>query len=393
MDINKYHFDIAALVGKYMADELDEREKAELDRWLRQSESNRVWFGKVTSESYRARKLEILSGFDVDRGWSSLQSKRSGKGKRVLLLKWMKYAAILAVPVMLAISIWFLGDKPATREILAENIQPGYRQATLVLSNGNAVALNETKEKQLTEKSGAVIELADEHLNYEQKETATELIYNTLVVPRGGEYSITLSDGTQVFLNADSKLKFPVNFAKGHREVELQGEAYFKVAHNSDSPFTVKANGMDVRVLGTEFNISAYPDDSFIRTTLVNGSVQATAAVTGSTVILKPGQEAELAANRKSIAVSDVDVSFATSWKNGQLRFKEKPLGEIMTIISRWYNVNVVYEDESLKNYAFGCNFSRYTTIEPLLKVFEATGTIQISLTDDNTIHISKHSD
>lgn len=381
---------MAALVGKYLAGELSESEQAELEQWLAQSENNRNWFGKVTSETYRSSKLKTLSSFDAEEGWKNLQTKRGGKSKPLLLTRWLKYAAMLAVPVLLAISIWLLGDKANRPEVLAENIQPGFSQATLVLSNGNVIALAETEEKQLKEKSGAVIDLAREHLSYEQTQAAAELIYNTLVVPRGGEYSITLSDGTQVFLNADSKLTFPVNFAKDHREVELHGEAYFKVAHQAQSPFTVKANGMDVRVLGTEFNISAYPDDALIKTTLVNGSVQASVAATGEAVVLKPGQEAQLTTNGKSITVADVDVSFATAWKNGQLRFKEKPLGEIMTIISRWYNVEVVYDDENLKNYAFGCNFSRYSTIEPLLKVFEATGTIAINLTDAKTIHIAK---
>ena len=160
----------------------------------------------------------------------------------------------------------------------------------------------------------------------------------------------------------------------------MEGEAYFQVVHNEDAPFIVKTSRMAIKVLGTEFNVSAYAEDSIIRTTLVRGSVKISSEVSGESVVLHPGEQSALNRGDHSMLVSEVDVSYAMAWKEGRLRFKEKPLKEVMKIISRWYDVDVVYEDEEVKDYPFGCNFSRHATIEPLLKVFEATGTIETSI-------------
>ena len=217
-------------------------------------------------------------------------------------------------------------------------------------------------------------------MSYQGDSSVVEERYNILRVPRGGEFFLTLSDGTEVYMNADSKLRFPTKFGKGERVVELEGEAYFQVVHNEDAPFIVKTSQMAIKVLGTEFNVSAYVEDSVIRTTLVRGSVKISSEVSGESVVLHPGEQSALNRGDHSMLVSEVDVSYAMAWKEGRLRFKEKPLKEVMKIISRWYDVDVVYEDEEVKDYPFGCNFSRHATIEPLLKVFEATGTIETSI-------------
>ena len=390
MKIDKIHFDIAALVGKLLVMGLNTKEQEELDAWLNLSERNRLWFDRVTSTQYKSRKRKDFYAVDVHRGWEMLQYKRGKKAKVVFWMKsWMKYAAIILTPLLLAAGIWLWQQHTGTK-MLTETIKPGSYRATLVLSDGKAVELNEVGEKQLKEKFGSTIDLGINHVGYESKVSEPDsLIYNTLVVPRGGEYSTTLGDGTEVYLNADSRLRFPVSFAGDRREVELQGEAYFKVAHNTQAPFIVKAMGMEVQVLGTEFNISAYPGDAAVQTTLVKGSVRAGISEAAEAMVLMPGQQAELLKATQTMHVKEVDISIATAWKDGRLRFKEKPLGEIMETLSRWYDVDVVFTDDSLKNYGFGCNISRYSNIEPVLKIFEATGTIQIRLTDNNTLMIT----
>lgn len=146
---------------------------------------------------------------------------------------------------------------------------------------------------------------------------------------------------------------------------------------------------MAIKVLGTEFNVSAYTEDSVIQTTLIRGSVEVSSEESGKRVVLHPGEQSALNRQDHSLNVRTVDVSYAMAWKEGRLRFKEKPLSEVMKIISRWYDVEVVYEDEEVKDYPFGCNFNRHVTIEPLLKVFEATGTIETRI-DGRKILIRK---
>ena len=207
-------------------------------------------------------------------------------------------------------------------------------------------------------------------------------LYNELVVPRGGEFVLELSDGTSVCLNAGSKLKFPVRFCGDKRQVELEGEGYFQVARNEKMPFVVQASGMDITVLGTEFNISNYPENAEVQTTLIKGAVKVTNLKNEDSFVLKPGEQAVLNKQNGKMTVAEVDVSYAIAWKEGYLRFRDRPLKEIMDFIARWYDVDVVYEDEEVKDYLFGCNFDRQETIEPLLGFFERTGTVHFRIRD-----------
>ena len=168
-----------------------------------------------------------------------------------------------------------------------------------------------------------------------------------------------------------------MQFDGNNRIVELEGEGYFQVVHDENAPFVVKTAGMNIQVLGTEFNVSAYTEDTVIQTTLVSGSVRVSSNDSDNTVVLKPGEQVECSRQGNGLQVRDVDVSSVIAWKDGRLRFEEKPLCEVMKSVARWYDVEVVYLDEEVKWYPFGCNFNRHSTIEPLLKVFEATGTVE----------------
>ncbi|WP_163716014.1 FecR family protein [Mangrovibacterium lignilyticum] len=389
--MNKDHFDISILVGKYLSNELSAEDREELDKWLSQSGENQFWFEKVTSENYKKEKLKMLRSVKTEAGWQTMVERRNKKRAIRRLQSLTKYAAV--VVLLFATAVWVF--KPSSTqenlEIAAENILPGSRQAKLVLSTGETIDLANSDDEVVEEKNGTRINLGKERLAYDDANPSSEveLAYNELIVPRGGEYSITLSDGTEVFLNADSKLRYPVKFSSGERNVELDGEAYFKVAHNKEAPFRVKTNDMQVEVLGTEFNISAYSEDNSIQTTLINGSVKATNLLHHQDIILEPGQQAELEKNSGQMSAENVDISFSVAWRNGLLRFDEKPLGEIMKTIERWYDVEVVFDDPEVAGIDFGCNLSRYSTIEPLMRIFEATGTVGVSI-EGRTIHLSK---
>lgn len=378
--MDKSDFDIAVLVGKYLADNLTDEEQAYLNKWLSSSVQNGIWFYKLTDENYKKEKLKRSATIDIKKGWQSLQKKRSGRSRRQLWIRWSKYAAIFIVPILVVWITYQQFSSLSVIELPVQVIAAGSSKALLVLADGTSVPLKQDKQGVLVERNGVKIDLKEERVEYENAvgDQEEELIYNELIIPRGGEYSLTLSDGTVVYLNAGSKLRFPVRFGNTKREVELEGEGYFEVTHDEKVPFIVKTLQMDVQVLGTKFNISAYEDDAVTRATLVQGSVKVTASDNGTNIILQPNEQAEVKNGGQILEVSKVDASFATAWKDGKLRFQEKPLCEIMKIVARWYDVEVEYVDEEVKNYPFGCNFSRHATIEPLLQVFEATGTVKI---------------
>ena len=268
---------------------------------------------------------------------------------------------------------------------MAQPILPGAAKAILTLDNGETINLNKETADALQTIEGTNIQIDSTTLNYQLAQSTParpKPIYNKVEIPRGGEYALVLSDGTKVHLNSMSSLRFPVAFTTGKREVELQGEAYFEVSKNGQ-PFIVNANGMQVEVLGTAFNISAYPNEEY-QTTLVNGSVKVSAEK-GESLILKPSQQATIALGSNSIQVRTVDTSFYTSWVKGKINFKDQRLEDIMKTLSRWYDMNVVYENEKLKNIRFGCNLNRYEEITPFVKLLEKTEEVYVKI-EGNTI-------
>ena len=389
--MDKTNFDIAILVGKYLGGTLTGEEKEQLERWLVLSEKNRIWFERVTTESYRIKKGEDSRSVNVEEGWKALKHKRAVKQGKRLWGSWVRYAAMFMLPLITAIFLYHRYYPHENNVEIVRTVPSGTNKAMLILADGVPVVLEQQHEKVLKESDGTMINVMKEHISYEKmvNDDSEKLVYHELVIPRGGEFSLTLSDGTEVYMNADSKLRFPTKFGKNERVVELEGEAYFQVARNEKSPFIVKSSCMAIKVLGTEFNVSAYSEDSVIQTTLVRGSVEVSSERSGQSVVLHPGEQSALSRQDYSLSVCTVDVSYAVAWKEGRLRFKEKPLSEVMKIVSRWYDVEVVYEDEEVKNYPFGCNFNRHATIEPLLKVFEATGPIEMRV-DGRKIWIRK---
>jgi transmembrane sensor len=213
--------------------------------------------------------------------------------------------------------------------------------------------------------------------NISGKNTAAPSEINTITTPRGGQYQIELEDGTIIWLNAASSIKFPQVFTDKNRQVELSGEAYFEVAKNKVKPFIVKANGTQIRVFGTHFNVNAYTDNSSIATTLLEGSVSMTYA--GATVMLKPGQQGVTSKTGLPIKAGFVDTEEVTAWKNGLFIFHDQTIANIMKQVSRWYDVDVEYKDGA-QNKEFGGTISKYKNITELLNNIQLTQTIHYKL-------------
>ena len=381
------HFYIARLIARYLSDEIGEEEQAELTRWRDESPENERLFQEICKEENIKQNMQKRQTFHAEDGWEGVQRKIQRHRFRHRILNICKYAAIFIFPVVVAtVAIYKSGNEPQPLSQVEEQIVPGGKKAVLILDNGEAIDLKSTSGVELKEKDGTVIQVDSTVLNYQQApaRTSEKLAYNKVNVPRGGEYQLTLSDGSKVQLNSMSSIRFPVQFAQDCRLVELEGEAYFEVS-KTGQPFIVQTKGMKIEVLGTTFNISAYANEEY-QTTLVSGSVKVQTE-NGSNRILKPSEQACITPGSNQINVRNVDTAFYTSWIHGKINFKDQRLDDIMKTLARWYDMDVVYENEATKELRFGCYVNRYNEITPLVKLLEQTGRVTVTV-EGKTIKI-----
>ena len=323
---------------------------------------------------------------DVDRVWAIIKKSAAPQKKNNL-----NYGLAIAASVLIFVAVgsyFFIHLKNKTpQNIIAKNdIAPGKNEATLTLGNGKKISLTNTANGVITQQSGIeVIKSKNGQLIYKVLNTAvsaagdtSKTTWNTITTPRGGQWQVILPDNSKVWLNSASSLKYPERFAGNTRNVELKGEAYFEVLHNKKMPFHVKCDRQEVEVLGTHFNITAYPDDPNIKTTLLEGAVRVSQPDKNITKLLKPGQEAVL--SDIGITVTDVDAEDAIAWKDGVFLFNDDRLEEIMKKISRWYNVDVEFKDELLKKETFSGTVSRFAQVSQVLRKLEALGGVSFHM-------------
>ena len=262
-------------------------------------------------------------------------------------------------------------------------IMPGGKAATLTLANGKVILLSNAVNGLLTNTgAGKVLKNRSGQIIYDNNGNTTvadnQVSYNTLKTPKGGEYQVVLPDGTKVWLNAASSISYPVIFTGNERRVKLIGEAYFEVAKNKQKPFYVSINDIQIRVLGTHFNISAYGEDEGVTTTLLEGAVQVTK--NKSLSLLKPGQQAVINYTSDNIVVSEANIENAMAWKNGYFIFDDDNIVGIMKKISRWYDVDIDYKG-TFADQKFGGTFYRNKSISELLKHLEKVGGTHFTIT------------
>ncbi|MNK01664.1 fec operon regulator FecR [compost metagenome] len=299
----------------------------------------------------------------------------SGEGRTVKL--WPRIAIAAAVLILSGIGLYFFNPfyqemSKTEAQQLAGDIAPGKNKATLTLDDGKTITLNGAK-------NGVMIN--NNKLTYEDGTALGSSMPSTKTLtaatPRGGTYQVTLPDGSRVWLNAATKLKFPSTFeGSAKRSIELDGEAYFEITKDSAHPFIVSSKGQEVEVLGTHFNVNAYTDEPGIKTALLEGSVKVRAGT--SLVVIKPGQQTTVKDNK--INVEEVNVNATTDWKNGKFRFKNEPLGSILRKVSRWYDVEIVYESTPKNMTTFSGSVSRFDNVSAVLKMLEETSDIKFSI-------------
>jgi len=264
---------------------------------------------------------------------------------------WRRIGVAASVLIFLSIGGYFILHKKQLKiqpvaKIQQNDVTPGTNGATLTLGNGQKIVLNAKPIGQLALQGNVAISKTNNgQIKYKAISGETDLaMINTVTTQRKEQYHLTLSDGTNVWLNAASSIKYPSAFTGKNRKVEITGEAYFEVAHNKDKPFLVTSNGQTVEVLGTHFNINTYDDEIGIKTTLLEGSVKV--SKNGKTAMIKPGQQAVVLDNEQSIEVKEADTEQAVAWKNGFFDFKDANIQDIMRQLSRWYDVDVRYDGE-----------------------------------------------
>jgi ferric-dicitrate binding protein FerR (iron transport regulator) len=313
--------------------------------------------------------------------------------RRRLLMPLFRWAAAAVILITLSVGGWlyFSGgwDKDSNKALYANDIQPGGNDAILTLADGSEISLTDAGKGKLLETAGvSIVKLADGQLMYtaneEPEKTGTEVTYNTITTPRGGQYQVNLPDGSKVWLNAASSIKFPTSFApQKERRIELSGEAYFEVAKNKRQPFKVltpsseKDRMQEIEVLGTHFNVNAYEDEPETKTTLLEGSVRVSVPVSGAAAQLLPGQQSIM--KNGALQTVNVDTEEAVAWKNGNFIFAGEGIESIMRKISRWYNVEVVYQGKIQPNNYIG-TVSRFSDVSEVLGILELTKAVHFKI-------------
>lgn len=388
---------IDSLIVKYLKDTISEEERRELEAWMNASEYNRKLFERLTNNEWLTSALQELYRSDTEKGWAKIAAFRQGDEPVPAPARRLWRKLVVAASVILAIGVggyWFWhSSQPkqlATSDIAQNsfgNIKaPEKNRATIVLSNGNVIYLDSVANGTLTRQAGvSVIKQAGGELVYAATANGSEMVYNTLFNPRGSKaLQVTLSDGTKIWLNSETTLRYPVNFTGNDRKVEITGEAYFEVAKMIHKPFKVFAGNMNVEVLGTHFNINAYADEDFISTTLLEGKVKVSDRL--HSVEIAPGQQANYAAGGSGHfnIEQDVDIERVIAWKSGIFQFDGVELPVIMRQIGRWYDMDIMYERKPTHD-TFGGAIGRQVPLSDVLQMLEGYG-IRFRLQDNRIV-------
>lgn len=363
------------LIVKFLAKEANLEELRQLELWIRNPKNEHLFIEYFKANYYANTALKTYDLECVKKNILQQINRRKAKSNYIF-----KYAIAATLALILTTTYLFRDNLSNTTAKDAFSQRKLYKEQTknkavLTLENGSQVALENGNsiQTQNATSNGKV-------LVYQNKAKQVELVYNQLTIPRGGQYVVELSDGTKVWLNSESQLKYPVNFIKGQsREVELAyGEAYFDVSPSSKhkgAKFKVFNQFQEIDVLGTEFNIKAYKGESNVYTTLVEGKISV--SIDNRNLGLKPNQQLDLDINNNTSAIKTVDVYNEVSWKDGVFSFENKTLEEVMKVFSRWYDIEIVFKNNSIKNEEFVGILRKNKRLETILKSFKNYGVIK----------------
>lgn len=387
---------IEILLQKYLANEATPEEARQLIDLIRSGEHDAAIQAALHQSIDKDATDPLLYREQTDRIFKNLDLEVQEVPTVVLPIAkkplYLKIAATIAL-ILLGTAAFFTLRKPASKEVPQQvalrDVLPGGNKATLVLSNGQQVELNNLQLGNVTEDAGAIIKKsADGQLVYATTSNNKLKGLNTVKTPRGGQYQVILPDGSKVWLNAASSITYPAVFNTSERRVILKGEGYFEIVtmmkDQKKVPFIVESGKQKIEVLGTRFNVNAYDDEGSIKTTLIEGKVKVTTE--NETVILKPRQEFNLRA--EGISTKKVEIEPAIDWKNGDFIFVDEDIKSIMRKLARWYNVAVLYDSEMVIETISSAHISRSRNLSEVLRMLELSGNTKFRIEND-TVHIS----
>ncbi len=358
------------LIWRKIYSSLTDEEEEEFAKWLAAEDSHREYFEKAKILYGRRTSHPVV---EEEEHWEAMQRKIKRPQLRRTKTKWLYFTAaclVLAAGIFITINTQDQSDAPITDKIV-----PGSEKATLVTADGRSISLEDQSLKLIDD--SVAIASDGKSLVYGPSSDNRSYEENTLIVPRGGKFQVTLADGTIVHLNSETQLVYPVGF-NSERTVRLAGEAYFVVAKDPSKPFRVITAGPTVTALGTEFNISSHADKANIVTTLVEGSVRV--AASESSMVLMPGEQAIYTRNSKQMTIRQVEADLYTGWVEDVFIFEDENLEELMSTLSRWYDVDVFFVSATARQLKFTGEIERYEQIETILKLIEKTHVVKFDI-------------
>lgn len=384
---------IQYLLQRYLEQTCTEEEKTELAGWISEAQHNEALQEALEQAWLQHRPSEPMPGEVSDRVLASIFPAQEAqvvpmeepRRRRINARWWWAAAGILLLG---AGAVWMY--RPPAKELAGVNGNPRYRnevppggnRAMLRLADGTTIALDSAANGRLAQQGNArITKLANGQLAYNTTGVdGQEVLYNTMTTPRGGQYRLTLPDGTQVWLNAASSITYPTAFTEKERKVSITGEAYFEVAASARKPFRVTVQQVEVTVLGTSFNISAYTEETAVKTTLLNGAVKVSDRKTSK--LLQPGQQAQVNGAGAFTVLEDVDTEETIAWKNGYFQFTDADMPTVMRQLEKWYDIKVTYEGE-IPQKSFGGGMQRSLPLSGVLSILEENG-VRFRIEDRN---------
>jgi transmembrane sensor len=374
---------LSEFLEKYSSNQHTDQEHAIFSAWIKtlpkpQLQEILAKYEEISKDNYSAPSALLID--QIESRLDALPTQPTAK----TVSMWPRLISITAAClVLVSVGLFFyknLNSVADHQQVASKTVASGGNKAILKLADGREIVLDSAKMGQLVSQDGTdVVKTDDGQVSFigssEEGVTAGNKV-NFISIPRGGQYAIVLADGTKIWLNSASSLKFPTAFAKNERVVEITGEAYFEVAKDKARPFIVKTATQSLEVLGTHFNINAYEDEPNVATTLMEGSVRLSSLANGKTQLLKPGQQAKF---KNDFKVSEFDTDIAIDWKNGNFKFAKENIQSIMRKIARWYDVEIIYKGD-ITNEGFVGTVPRDKNIEEVLNSLKLTGLINYKI-------------
>ena len=377
-----YDENIVQLIQLYLTGDLSEEEKVKLEDWIRGDSSRKRLFDEICEERNVVRDLEVYERVNKESAWEKVVCRGNIKLQHSpRRLGWYRWVAAVMLTVMVAAGYFIREMKRDSLQQGVEiaSIEPGKSKAILRLGNNRVLEITKERETHVDVAEGIAATNNSSGMIYPEQVATGKTEYNVLEIPRGGEYTVTLSDGTVVHLNSGSELRYPVAFGAERREVFLSGEGYFEVVKDSVRPFFVNADKLKIRVYGTSFNVNTY-DLENIQTVLVEGKIGIQTMNMNTEYMVKPGQLALYNQEKGTMEILNVDVQLYVAWKDHEFMFDDESLEKIMNRLSLWYDVDVFFQTASLKQLHFTGHLGRYDDISHILDAISGVTQVKFSV-------------